>query len=135
MSSFLIILLLLGRWTLSILCSDNSNISMSMSSFPYSDYSLLSQVRTNTYVLLSVPRNYTLVAEAITSLIQSDIRLGHLFLRLAWHLSGTYDKYSKNGGSEGGTIRLKAQLSQNSSKGLALAVDTLEKVHKKVHSS
>lgn len=45
-----------------------------------------------------------------------------VFPRLAWHASGTYDKISKTGGSEGGTIRFQQELADGANAGLVNAV-------------
>lgn len=45
-----------------------------------------------------------------------------LLLRLAWHASGTYDKISKSGGSQGGTIRFQQELADGANAGLVNAV-------------
>lgn len=42
--------------------------------------------------------------------------------RLAWHASGTYDKISKTGGSQGGTMRFKEELADGANAGLVNAV-------------
>lgn len=52
-------------------------------------------------------------------------------VRLAWHASGTYDRMSKTGGSNGGTIRFKEELSHGANAGLATATSWLEPVHAK----
>lgn len=48
----------------------------------------------------------------------------HLFYlhRLAWHSSGTYDKISKTGGSQGGTMRFQQELADGANAGLVNAV-------------
>lgn len=42
--------------------------------------------------------------------------------RLAWHSSGTYDKISKTGGSQGGTMRFEQELADGANAGLVNAV-------------
>lgn len=44
-------------------------------------------------------------------------------LRLAWHSSGTYDRISKTGGSQGGTMRFKEELADGANAGLYTAVE------------
>lgn len=51
-----------------------------------------------------------------------------MFLRLAWHSSGTWDKDAKNGGSEGGTMRFKDEGSHGGNAGLHHARALLEPV-------
>lgn len=79
-------------------------------------------------------KNYSAVAVDIVTLIQSQESLGPLFIRIAWHLSGTYSKKLQNGGSQGGTIRLQGELQRSSNKGIATAVTALESIYKKVMS-
>ena len=50
-----------------------------------------------------------------------DGSLGPLFVRLAWHASGTYDKATNTGGSNGSTMRFKPELSDGANAGLDLA--------------
>jgi len=54
-----------------------------------------------------------------------------LFIRLSWHCSGTYDKTKGNGGSNGGTMRFKAEQADPENKGLGKAIKRLEPVCKK----
>lgn len=42
--------------------------------------------------------------------------------RLAWHSSGTYDKISKTGGSQGGTMRFTEEQADGANAGLSNAV-------------
>jgi catalase (peroxidase I) len=51
-----------------------------------------------------------------------------LFIRLSWHCSGTYDKNKGNGGSNGGTMRFKAEQADPENKGLGKALQRLEPV-------
>ncbi|CAO3632592.1 unnamed protein product [Mucor hiemalis] len=61
-----------------------------------------------------------------------DGSYGPVLVRLAWHASGTYDKDSKTGGSNGATMRFKPESSHGANNGLAIARDLLEeKIHKK----
>jgi len=52
-------------------------------------------------------------------------------VRLAWHSSGTYDRMSKTGGSQKGTIRFKEELAHGANAGLEKAVQRLEPVKAK----
>jgi catalase (peroxidase I) len=47
-----------------------------------------------------------------------DGSLGPLFVRLAWHASGTYSKYTKTGGSNGATMRFNPEASDGANAGL-----------------
>mmetsp|Transcript_43192 Transcript_43192/g.105677 ORF Transcript_43192/g.105677 Transcript_43192/m.105677 type:complete len:389 (-) Transcript_43192:210-1376(-) len=56
---------------------------------------------------------------------------GPLFVRLAWHSSGTYDKFTRTGGSGKGTIRFKEELQHEANAGLDKAVKKLESIKEK----
>jgi len=56
---------------------------------------------------------------------------GPLFVRLAWHSSGTYDKLTRTGGSGKGTIRFKEELQHEANAGLDKAVSKLEVIKQK----
>eukprot|EP00397_Hematodinium_sp_SG-2012_P012674 GEMP01012851.1.p1 GENE.GEMP01012851.1~~GEMP01012851.1.p1 ORF type:complete len:358 (+),score=85.70 GEMP01012851.1:61-1074(+) len=51
--------------------------------------------------------------------------LGPLFVRLAWHSSGTYCKYTRTGGSDGATMRFNPEKSWGANAGLRRAQDIL----------
>jgi len=53
---------------------------------------------------------------------------GPLFLRLAWHSSGTFCKHSSTGGSGGATMRFEPEVSWGANAGLKGAQDILEPV-------
>lgn len=48
-------------------------------------------------------------------------------MRLAWHSSGTYNKEDGSGGSNGGTMRFRAEAEHAANNGLQVARDLLEK--------
>lgn len=54
-----------------------------------------------------------------------------MLLRLAWHCSGTYCKTSKNGGSEGATMRFKPESDHGGNAGLNIARNLLEPIKAK----
>lgn len=54
-----------------------------------------------------------------------------VLVRLAWHASGTYDKDSKTGGSNGATMRFAPESNHGANAGLGLARDKLEPIYKK----
>jgi hypothetical protein len=58
-----------------------------------------------------------------------DGSLGPLFIRFAWHLSGTYDSRTETGGSNGGTMRFAAEANDPENAGFAKAKAVLERVH------
>jgi cytochrome c peroxidase len=60
-----------------------------------------------------------------------DGSYGPLFVRLAWHASGTYDPKTGTGGSDGATMRFKPESGDGANAGLQLARDLLEPVFKK----
>lgn len=47
-----------------------------------------------------------------------DGSLGPLFVRLAWHASGTFDKKTRSGGSDGATMRFRPESSDPANAGL-----------------
>ena len=55
--------------------------------------------------------------------------LTHFTVRLAWHASGTYDKFTRTGGSAPGTIRFKEELAHGANAGLDKPIAWLEPVH------
>jgi len=60
-----------------------------------------------------------------------DGSLGPVFVRLAWHASGTYDKKSKTGGSNGATMRFKPESTDAANAGLEHARAFLEPIKQK----
>jgi len=60
-----------------------------------------------------------------------DGSLGPVFVRLAWHASGTFDKVSKSGGSNGATMRYIPESSDGANAGLEKARAFLEPVKQK----
>lgn len=70
------------------------------------------------------------VAAAIQDLLDNDEDdgLGPTIVRLAWHASGTYDKTSGTGGSEGATMRYSPECDHKANAGLAVAREALEPI-------
>ncbi|CAO0803667.1 unnamed protein product [Mucor circinelloides] len=60
-----------------------------------------------------------------------DGSYGPVLVRLAWHASGTYDKETKTGGSNGATMRFAPESKHAANNGLAIARDLMEKIHAK----
>merc|ERR1711916_309822 len=56
---------------------------------------------------------------------------GPVFVRLAWHASGAWDKRNKSGGSFGGTIRFNKESTHGANAGLFHAIERLEKIKSK----
>ena len=76
--------------------------------------------------------DYKAVAADIADLVKADPDKGPTLVRLAWHSSGTYDKMSKDGGSQQGTIRFKEELAHGGNAGLGkTAVAWLERIKEK----
>jgi len=63
-----------------------------------------------------------------------DGTLGPLFIRLAWHSSGTYDAATKTGGSNGATMRHKLEGDDPENAGLDIARNFLEDIKSKYPS-
>jgi len=83
-------------------------------------------------VLCEAPHqpDYAQVRKSITKIIEDDDKWGPTFVRLAWHTSGTFDKMSNTGGSDGATIRFDPEASYGANAGLTLAMAELEPVKK-----
>jgi len=78
---------------------------------------------------------YYEVREAIKEILSQkehdDGSLGPLFVRLAWHASGTYNKHDKTGGSNGSTMRFEKEANDPSNNGLGAARKYLEPIKQK----
>lgn len=57
-----------------------------------------------------------------------DGSYGPVFVRLAWHASGTYCKTNKDGGSNKATMRFEPESKHGANAGLHIARNKLEKV-------
>lgn len=80
--------------------------------------------------------DYEEVKKDIVQLLDSnpkydDGSYGPLIIRLAWHASGTYDKASGTGGSNGSTMRFPPESDHGANNGLAIARDLLEPLKQK----
>jgi catalase (peroxidase I) len=79
--------------------------------------------------------NWTAVKADIAGLLENenydDGSYGPLFVRLAWHASGTYDAASKTGGSNGATMRYAPESSDGANAGLDIARNLLEPIKRK----
>lgn len=92
---------------------------------------------TKNYTGLFKPRvNFNKVKEDVENILwdqkYEDKNIGPLLVRLAWHASGTYDKTTKTGGSNGATMRFPAEASHGANAGLNIARTYLEEI-KKAH--
>jgi len=74
--------------------------------------------------------DYVRVRETVASILDQkdydDGSLGPVLVRLAWHASGTYDKVTKTGGSNGATMRFPPESTDGANAGLSFARDVLE---------
>ena len=77
--------------------------------------------------------DYEAVRKDIKALIAARPEKGPTLVRLAWHSSGTYDRISKTGGSQLGTIRFKEELAHGANAGLDMAISWLEPIYKKAN--
>jgi catalase (peroxidase I) len=79
--------------------------------------------------------NYALVRKDIEDILEAenydDGSYAPILVRLAWHSSGTFCKHTKNGGSDGGTMRFKPESDHGANAGLQVARDLLEPLKKK----
>lgn len=78
-------------------------------------------------------KDYQAVYNEIAKLLEEkddydDGSYAPVLLRLAWHCSGTYDKESGTGGSNGATMRYDPEASHGANAGLKHARDFLEPV-------
>lgn len=69
-------------------------------------------------------------AAAIHDLLDDEDDLGPTLVRLAWHASGTYDKVTTTGGSDGAKMRFKPESDHGANAGLEVARSALEPVKK-----
>jgi cytochrome c peroxidase len=76
--------------------------------------------------------NYQAVYNAIADVLDSedydDGSYGPVLVRLAWHCSGTFDKDSGNGGSNGATMRFAPESNHGANAGLDAARAKLEPI-------
>jgi len=82
-----------------------------------------------------VPPDFAAVRADIANMIGERADKGPTLVRLAWHSSGTYDKITKTGGSQKGTIRFKEELAHGANAGLDIAVSWLEPIFKKFNKA
>jgi cytochrome c peroxidase len=79
--------------------------------------------------------DYAAVRKDIEGLLEDpkydDGSYGPLFIRLAWHAAGTFDKKDGSGGSSGATMRFLSESGHGANAGLAIARERLEKVKAK----
>ncbi|TPX33363.1 hypothetical protein SmJEL517_g03720 [Synchytrium microbalum] len=85
-------------------------------------------------IAVKKPLNYQEVYNTIASMLDApdydDGSYGPVLVRLAWHASGTYDKATNTGGSNGATMRFPPEGGHGANAGLSVARDLMEKVKK-----
>ncbi|KAL7824164.1 heme peroxidase [Trichoderma gracile] len=74
---------------------------------------------------------YNDIAERLEVDDYDDGSYGPVLVRLAWHASGTYDKETKTGGSNGATMRFAPESAHGANAGLIAARDFLEPIKAK----
>ncbi|CCX33570.1 heme peroxidase [Pyronema domesticum] len=74
---------------------------------------------------------YNDIAEILEDNDFDDGSYGPILLRLGWHASGTYDKDTKTGGSNGATMRFAPESDHGANAGLKVARDRIESVKAK----
>ncbi|CUS24674.1 LAQU0S18e01640g1_1 [Lachancea quebecensis] len=83
------------------------------------------------------PEDYQKVYNAIALKLRDEdeydnyIGYGPVLVRLAWHISGTWEKDDNSGGSFGGTYRFKKEMNDPSNKGLQNGFQFLSSIHEK----
>lgn len=85
--------------------------------------------------LIPVKHDYAAVRKAIEDVLDvenyDDGSYGPVLVRLAWHASGTYDKATGTGGSNGATMRFAPESEHGANAGLAVARSLLEPIKAK----
>jgi len=71
------------------------------------------------------------IEDILEDLDYDDGSYGPVFVRLAWHASGTYSKIDGSGGSNGATMRFEPECSHGANAGLDVARKRLEAVKAK----
>lgn len=84
-------------------------------------------------VINPTKEDYQKVYNAIAARLEEkddydDGSYGPVLVRLAWHCSGTYDKETKTGGSNGATMRFAPESDHGANAGLKHARDFLEPI-------
>eukprot|EP01130_Rhizamoeba_saxonica_P018018 TRINITY_DN890_c0_g1_i1.p1 TRINITY_DN890_c0_g1~~TRINITY_DN890_c0_g1_i1.p1 ORF type:complete len:310 (-),score=86.04 TRINITY_DN890_c0_g1_i1:36-965(-) len=79
--------------------------------------------------------NYDAIKEDIMDILDDenydDGSYGPVFVRLAWHSSGTYNKHDGTGGSDGATMRFSPEKDHGANAGLEFARAKLEAIKSK----
>jgi len=85
------------------------------------------------HIFIPTMADYQKVYNEVVALLEErddydDGSYGPVLLRLAWHASGTYDKDTGTGGSNGATMRFAPESGYGANAGLVAARDFLEPV-------
>jgi len=84
---------------------------------------------------MSKKGDYDAVRKDIAGILKNpdydDGSIGPVLVRLAWHASGTYDKSTGKGGSNGASMRFEPEKSDDANSGLANAQKFLEPIKQK----
>ena len=72
-----------------------------------------------------------LKSEVRMALINQKVNACPIAMRMAWHMSGTYDKTNGTGGSDGATIRFAPEKDDGANAGLHIIRDLLEPVKRR----
>ncbi|CAG8749800.1 15460_t:CDS:2, partial [Acaulospora morrowiae] len=73
---------------------------------------------------------YNQIADILEDNDYDDGSYGPILLRLAWHASGTYDKNTNTGGSDGAAMRFPPEAEYGANIGLKIAREKLEPIKK-----
>lgn len=84
-------------------------------------------------LMVPKPEDYQKVYNEIAARLEEkddydDGSYGPVLVRLAWHCSGTYDKETKTGGSNGATMRFAPEGDHGANAGLKAARDFMEPI-------
>jgi hypothetical protein len=71
---------------------------------------------------------WTLKSEIRMALINNKVNACPMAMRVAWHSSGTYNKHTGKGGSNGGTMRFASEANDPANAGLSIIRDMLHPV-------
>ncbi|KAJ2740547.1 heme peroxidase [Coemansia sp. BCRC 34301] len=94
-------------------------------------YFYAQQDATPAWKKVSYQRVYKDIADLLEDENYDDGSYGPVFVRLAWHASGTFDKKTRTGGSAGATIRHAPESQHGANAGLEVARRRLEPLKKK----
>ncbi|RIA94694.1 heme peroxidase, partial [Glomus cerebriforme] len=97
----------------------------------YNTNSTLNTTKVLKKPIIDYQKVYNEIADILEDNDWDDGSNGPIFVRLAWHAAGTYDKESKTGGSNGATMRFSPESDHGANAGLKFARDKLEPIKEK----